>query len=139
MVPQGWEANIPTTMYNGMLNPIVGYCIQGCIWYQGESNVYNVSQYSNRLVAMVAEWRRKWGRNFPFYFTQIAPFDYATWNVPSEVGEHVGAYLRDEQRKSMDRIENSGMAVILDVGEVEQIPSGTQRESRRTFRIDGIS
>ena len=117
----GWEANIPTTMYNGMLNPIVGYCIQGCIWYQGESNVYNVSQYSNRLVAMVAEWRRKWGRNFPFYFTQITPFDYATWNVPSEVGEHVGAYLRDEQRKSMDRIENSGMAVILDVGEVEQI------------------
>jgi sialate O-acetylesterase len=70
---------------------------------------------------MVAEWRRKWGRNFPFYFTQIAPFDYTTWNVPSEVGEHVGAYLRDEQRRSMDRIENSGMAVILDVGEVEQI------------------
>ena len=116
-----WEANIPTTMYNGMLNPIVGYGIQGCIWYQGESNVYNVSQYSDRLVAMVAEWRRKWGRNFPFYFTQIAPFDYTTWNVPSEVGEHVGAYLRDEQRRSMDRIENSGMAVILDVGEVEQI------------------
>ena len=117
----GWEANIPTTMYNGMLNPIVGYGIQGCIWYQGESNVYNVSQYSDRLVAMVAGWRRKWGRKFPFYFTQIAPFDYTTWNVPSEVGEHVGAYLRDEQRKSMDRIENSGMAVILDVGEVEQI------------------
>ena len=68
-----------------------------------------------------ADRRRKWGRNFPFYFTQIAPFDYATWNVPSEVGEHVGAYLRDEQRKSMDRIENSGMAVMLDVGEVEQI------------------
>ena len=97
-----------------------------------ESNVYNVSQYSDRLVAMVAEWRRKWGRNFPFYFTQIAPFDYTTWNVPSEVGEHVGAYLRDEQRKSMDRIENSGMRSRTN-------SSGTQRESWRTFRIDGIS
>lgn len=64
MVLQGWEANIPTTMYNGMLNPIVGYGIQGCIWYQGESNVYNVSQYSNRLVVMVAEWRRKWEEIF---------------------------------------------------------------------------
>ncbi len=117
----GWVANIPTTMYNGMLNPIIGYGMQGCIWYQGESNVYNVSQYSDRLVAMVAEWRDKWGKDFPFYYTQIAPFNYTTWNVPSEVGEHVGAYLRDEQRKCVDRIKNSGMAVILDVGEVEQI------------------
>ena len=115
------KCKVPATLWNGMIAPMVGYTVKGDIWYQGESNVYNVSQYSNRLVAMVAEWRRKWGRNFPFYFTQIAPFDYATWNVPSEVGEHVGAYLRDEQRKSMDRIENSGMAVILDVGEVEQI------------------
>lgn len=112
-----WEANIPTTMYNGMLNPIVGYGIQGCIWYQGESNVYNVPRYSDHLVAMVAEWREKWGRDFPFYYTQIAPFDYSIWNIPGEVG----AYLRDEQRKCMDRVKNSGMAVILDVGKVEQI------------------
>lgn len=56
-----WEANIPTTMYNGMLNPIVGYGIQGCIWYQGESNVYNVPRYSDHLVAMVAEWRENGG------------------------------------------------------------------------------
>ncbi len=117
----GWVANIPTTMYNGMLNPLIGYGIQGCIWYQGESNVYNVSQYSDRLVAMVAEWRKLWKRDFPFYYTQIAPFDYTTWNVPSEVGEHVGAFLRDEQRKSLDRIRHSGMAVILDVGEAWQI------------------
>lgn len=117
----GWAANIPTTMYNGMLNPILGYGIQGCIWYQGESNVYNVTQYSDRLVAMVAEWRQKWGKDFPFYFTQIAPFDYTTWNVSSEVGEYVGAYLRDEQRIAANKIKNSGMSVILDVGEVEQI------------------
>src|SRR5262245_27940998 len=30
--------NTPTTLYNGMLKPFIGYAIKGCIWYQGESN-----------------------------------------------------------------------------------------------------
>lgn len=117
----GWQANIPTTMYNGMLHPIKGYGMRGCIWYQGESNVFNLEQYTRHLMAMVADWRSMWGNEFPFYYTQIAPFDYTTWNVPSNVGDHVGAYLRDSQRQCLDSIPNTGMAVILDLGELEQI------------------
>ena len=26
-------------LYNGMLSPVVGYGIRGCLWYQGEANV----------------------------------------------------------------------------------------------------
>ena len=28
----------PSVLYNGMINPLVGYAMRGVIWYQGESN-----------------------------------------------------------------------------------------------------
>src|SRR5690606_24143182 len=35
----------PTTLYNGMLHPLIGYGIKGSIWYQGESNYERPDQY----------------------------------------------------------------------------------------------
>lgn len=117
----GWTANIATTMYNGMLHPIVGYKVRGVIWYQGESNVFNLNDYESRFPAMVRQWRGEWNDEFPFYYVQVAPFDYTTWNVPDDEHTHVGAWMRDIQRRCLDLIPRSGMAVITDVGEREQI------------------
>lgn len=100
-------------LYNGMLAPVVGYGIRGCLWYQGEANVDYPDLYTRLLPAMVADWRQKWGQGeFPFYYAQIAPYNYGR-------GEGKGnnsAYLREAQTKCLDLIPNSGMAILTDVG-----------------------
>jgi sialate O-acetylesterase len=108
----------PTTLFNGMLNPVIGYEIKGCIWYQGESNYERPDQYEILFPAMVKRWRELWKQgDFPFYYVQIAPYDYTQLPPYKTGGKYNSAYLRDAQRKSLKLIPNSGMAVLLDVGE----------------------
>lgn len=108
----------PTTLYNGMLYPIIGYGIKGAIWYQGESNYDNPSQYQQLFETMVKTWRTQWGLgDFPFYYAQIAPYDYAQLPPYNKGGKYNSAFLRDVQRIEADKIPNTGMAVLMDIGE----------------------
>lgn len=105
----------PTVLFNGMINPIAGYGIRGAIWYQGESNRNEPSQYQQLLPGMVENWRFVWSvGEFPFYFVQIAPFDYGPTGLNS-------AYLREAQLKASTAIPNIGMACIMDCGEKDII------------------
>jgi len=107
-----------TTLYNGMIYPVVGYTIKGCLWYQGEANKDRPDQYEKLFPAMVAEWRSEWGQgDFPFYFAQIAPFNYAQFPAASRTEKMNSAYLRDAQRKCVSVIPRSGIVVLMDNGE----------------------
>jgi sialate O-acetylesterase len=107
-----------TALYNGMIHPIVGYTIKGCLWYQGEANADRPDQYEKLFPAMVAQWRNEWGQgDFPFYFAQIAPFNYAQFPAVTRTEKNNSAYLRDAQRKSAITIPNSGIVVLMDNGE----------------------
>lgn len=102
----------PTVLYNGMLHPIIGYGIKGAIWYQGEDNVQRYQDYAQQMETMVGLWREQWGvGQFPFFFCQIAPYDYSiiNWTVNS-------ALLREQQLIAESRIPNCGMAVLMDAG-----------------------
>jgi sialate O-acetylesterase len=108
----------PTTLYNGMLYPILGYGIKGAIWYQGESNYDNPAQYEKLFETYVKTLRTQWGEgDFPFYYCQIVPYDYAQLPPYNKGGKYNSAFLRDAQRKEADKIPNSGMAVLMDIGE----------------------
>lgn len=108
----------PTTLYNAMLYPIIGYGIKGVIWYQGESNYDNPDQYDSLFVAFVKTLRTQWNiGEFPFYYAQIAPYDYAQLPPYNKGGKYNSAFLRDVQRKDADKIPNSGIAVLMDIGE----------------------
>lgn len=110
----------PTTLYNGMLKPFIGFAIKGCLWYQGESNNGRAEQYEKLFPAMVKQWRNEFSQgDFPFYFAQIAPYNYrngANATSPMDIKNN-SAFLRDAQRKSVDKIPNSGMVVLMDNGE----------------------
>lgn len=102
----------PTLLYNGMLHPLVGMAMRGAIWYQGEDNVPRYSTYADMLTAMVGGWRSQWGiGDFPFYYCQIAPYDYSL--VKGEVNS---AFLREQQAKAEMMIPHCGMAVLMDAG-----------------------
>ncbi|MEJ6981378.1 sialate O-acetylesterase [Pedobacter sp. P351] len=112
----------PTTLYNGMLYPTAGYGIKGAIFYQGESNYERPDKYEEMFPAMVKEWRSLWKQgDFPFYYVQIAPYNYAQLPPYNKGGKFNSAYLRDAQRKSLAKIPNSAMAVVLDAGEENMI------------------
>lgn len=132
----------PTVLFNAMINPIVGYGIRGGIWYQGESNRNEPDKYAKLLPGLVENWRSVWGiGEFPFYFVQIAPFDYGTTGLNS-------AYLREAQLKASTAIPNIGMACIMDIGEKDCIhPANKEAGSKRlallalaqTYGIKGIA
>lgn len=109
----------PTTLFNGMINPIAGYTIKGCIWYQGESNYDRVDEYSPLFEKMVSEWRNIWQQGeFPFYYCQIAPYDYESIAPDNQKGgKYNSAFLREAQYKSAQVIPNSGMVVLMDIGQ----------------------
>ncbi len=111
------DANSPSVLFNGMINPLVPYTIKGAIWYQGESNVGRADQYLKLFPGMIEDWRSRWGNDFPFYFVQIAPFNY---------GNNKSPLLRDAQRKSL-KTPKTGMAVTLDVGNPTNIHPGDKQ------------
>ena len=138
----------PTTLYNAMIAPLVGYGMRGVIWYQGESNYDKHESYLELFKTMVSEWRSRWGQGeFPFYYCQIAPYDYAL--VTKEDDEVVNsAYLREAQMKAEFEIPNSGMAVLMDAGSEKCIhPSQKNVAAERlafqalgkTYGIEGIT
>jgi sialate O-acetylesterase len=101
----------PTVLFNGMINPMVGYGIRGAIWYQGESNRNEPDKYVKLLPGMVENWRSLWGvGEFPFYYVQIAPYNYGLTGLNS-------SYLREAQFKAASAIKNIGMASTMDKGE----------------------
>ncbi len=108
---------IPTVLYNGMLHPFLGFTIKGCLWYQGETNYDRPDQYEKLLPAFVQQIRSQTGQgDFPFYYCQIAPYNYTNFAAVNTV-TYNSAYLRDAQRKALPKIPNSGMAVLMDIGE----------------------
>ena len=119
----------PTTLYNAMLHPVIGYGIKGMIWYQGESNYDRPDQYENLFPAMVRQWRTQWNAgDLPFYFAQIAPYNYAQLPPYNTGGKYNSAYLRDAQRKSVAKIPNSAMAVLMDIGEEKNIHPAAKKQ-----------
>lgn len=120
--------NVPTVLYNSMLNPIVGYALKGAIWYQGESNVDRAFQYRELLPIMINDWRTKWGTNLDFYIVQLANF----MRQQTEPEESTWAELREAQMWTAQHLKNTGIACAIDIGLENDIhPKNKQEVGRR--------
>jgi len=107
-----WAPIKPSILYNAMIHPITKFKIAGTLWYQGESNTKNAESYEELFSKMIASWRKSWGYDFPFYYVQIAPFDYGE--------SELGVLVRDAQRKAL-KTKNTGMVVVSDICTTEDI------------------
>lgn len=109
--------SLPALLYNAMIHPIINYGISGSIWYQGESNAGRAHQYRTLFPNMIQDWRNRWQQgNTPFFFVQLANFTESV-EVPSE---STWAELREAQLNTLG-LSNTGMAVIIDIGEADDI------------------
>ena len=119
----------PANLYNGMVAPIIPYTIRGAIWYQGESNSSRAYQYRTVFRTMIQDWRARWNQgDFPFILVQLANFHA----VQDEPGDSTWAELREAQLMTRRHEPNTGMAVIIDVGEADDIhPKDKQTVGKR--------
>jgi sialate O-acetylesterase len=111
--------------YNAMIFPVSKFNIAGALWYQGESNVSTSSTYESLFTKMIGSWRKAWGYEFPFYYAQIAPFNY---------GDNInGALLRESQSKAQS-YPRTGMIVISDlVDDVNDIHPKNKKDVAARF------
>ena len=118
----------PAGLYNAMIAPLIPYGIQGAIWYQGESNAGRAYQYRKIFPAMIINWRNDWGQgDFSFLFVQLANF----MDTKPEPADSAWAELREAQLMTLD-LPNTGMAVIIDIGEAKDIhPKNKQDVGKR--------
>lgn len=101
-----WWPSLPGKTYNGMIAALHGHSIAGAIWYQGESNVGTAGTYRLLMTALVDSWRERWKKQFPFYYVQIAPYDY---------GEQSESALLREAQSDFQSHPRTGMVVIPDL------------------------
>lgn len=108
------ESHMPAALYNGLIHPLTPMRIKGVIWYQGEANAVRAAQYRTLLPALIQGWRKAWGQgDFPFGIVQLA-----NYGSSKDLG---WPGLREAQALTAASLPNCGLAVIIDVGERDNI------------------
>ncbi len=95
----------PGVVYNAMIHPLAPAAIAGVIWYQGESNAAAPLVYKDLMQQLIEGWREAFRKDFPFYYVQIAPFNYGDVER--------GTLIREQQVKLLE-VPRTGMVVISD-------------------------
>jgi sialate O-acetylesterase len=134
----------PANIHSGVLSPSIGYGIRGVIWYQGETNAGRAAQYRDLFPMLITSWREEWGLgDFPFYWVQLADFRAER----TEPAESEWAELREAQTMTMKAVPNGGQAVIIDLGDGQDIPPRNKQDVAKrlarwalaeTYKVPGV-
>lgn len=130
-MPPSVNNRTPSALYNAMIAPLIPYRIQGFLWYQGESNRTRAKEYGALFPAMIVDWRTRWNDlELPFYFVQIAPYNYGE----AEAGPHLIADLRQAQANAT-RLPSTGMVLTADIGNPRDIHPKNKWEVGRRLAL----
>ncbi len=112
------EYRVASSIYNGMIAPLIPFYIRGAIWYQGESNEARAQQYDLLLPTMIRAWRERWGEgSFPFGIVQLPNYR----DSKSEPADEPWSHIREAQRRTALSTSNTGLIVTIDIGEAHDI------------------
>ena len=109
----------PGVLYAAMIHPFVGYTMRGAIWSQGEGNARpGAVPYDQTLPLLINDWRKRWNDEFSFYYVQLASY-HAPSTEPGTPDSW--ALTQDRMRLVLGTTPKTGMAIINDVGEANDI------------------
>lgn len=124
-VPRGDAAHTSTTLFGGMIHPVIPFAIKGCLWYQGEQDAGRAYAYRTLLPLMINDWRARWNQgDFPFLIQQLPNWQ----EVKKEPEESAWAELREAQLLTSRNVPNCAIAVAIDVGEVNNVHPWNKRD-----------
>lgn len=102
----------PGGLYEMMLKKVHPFAIKGVIWYQGETDGdFHPDVYTVVFTQMIRCWRDLWKEEFPFLFTQLAPF--GQWMTCDGTNYPI---VRSCQEQVSKTVPKTWMASIGDVG-----------------------
>ena len=128
----GRPASSGASLYNGMIAPLGSFALRGVVWYQGEANLAQAARYRDLLAALMADWRRQFGRPLPFLIVQLPNFG----EPRTAPGQSNWASLREAQRLAVQQDTHAGLAVTIDLGDRTNIhPTDKQDVGRRLARV----
>ena len=107
----------PTGLFESMIMRVCPYTLKGFLYYQGESDDHKPASYYTLFTGLIALWRECWGDDeLPFIAVQLPAFkykkdpDYKHWCL-----------IREAQMRAFKTVKNTGIAVITDCGELDNI------------------
>lgn len=112
-------SNDPGKFYTTMIEPLSKFKIRGFLWYQGETNCFlnETISYSYKLKTLVNLWRKAWGEQLPFYYVQIAPYDYSKQKSDKVVLTADTEPNFWEAQQQILRLPNTGMISTSDLND----------------------
>jgi sialate O-acetylesterase len=118
-------------LFNGMIAPLAPFTLKGVIWYQGESNTGLAQQYRLLFPLLIKSWRAAWSRDdLPFLFVQLP----GCGPLAKEPGPSDWAEIREVQSQTL-ALAATGMAVAIDVGDVDLHPPRKREIGERLARV----
>ncbi|MGN6715539.1 sialate O-acetylesterase [Anaerocolumna jejuensis] len=107
----------PSGLYNTILKRLVPYTLRGFLYYQGESDDHKPQIYQKLLTRLIKQWRADWGdQTLPFLLVQLPMHRYK--DTPD--GKN-WCLIREAQMNTYQTVKNTGIAVVLDCGEFNEI------------------
>lgn len=104
----------PGFAFESGIRPILNLPIAGVLCYQGESNAQELArvfEYGELTQLLIENYRVKWKQpTLPLYFTQLSSIDTLKYKA------HYWPQFRNEQRKIVNKIPYSNMAITSDFG-----------------------
>lgn len=117
--------NIPTGMYNSMISPLRNLRFKGAVWYQGETNAGNPTEYEAMMTSLINDWRIKLNDStLPFIIVQLPNF----MQTHAQPVESNWAKLREAERQTALKVPNTALAVTIDLGEWNDIHPLNKKE-----------
>lgn len=116
--PMGCKNELrPGGLYETMLQRVCPYTLRGFLYYQGESDDHKPDSYYRLFTELIKVWRRDWNDDeLPFIMVQLPMFKYA-----ADPDYKHWCKIRDAQMKAFRTVKNTGIAVISDCGEFDNI------------------
>lgn len=120
----------PAGLAETMLRQVIPMTLTGVIFYQGEEDAARTACYEVLLESLIRRWRQ-WFRDdaLPFLFVQLP-----VWIAAGEADAQDWPVLRHAQELAWQHTRHTGMAVIIDCGEWDNIhPTDKRTVGERLF------
>lgn len=116
--PEGRKSGYrPAGLVHTMVERVAPYPITGFIYYQGEEDVKHPDKYRSLMTTLITFWRNLFrDARLPFVFAQLPMFRNSY-----EADDHQWAALREAQEQTYRTTRDSGLAVLIDCGELDNI------------------
>ena len=125
--------NVGVTLYNGMIEPLIPFAIQGILWYQGETNTERAHQYRKTFPLLIQDWRVKWQDTLPFLFVQLPSYGKSgNSNDGSDWAE-----LREAQAQALV-LPKTGMVVTTDIGDANNIHPINKQDVGKRLALNAL-